>query len=96
MLINSESCRDLILNLYGCQRHPCPFLIHTQLSPMDLVVDRSRGTYSRSRSHRQSIGYWDFEQVGTNSVVTHVLVLSAKVRRNEWLKSVVMTYSRHW
>ena len=28
----------------------------------------------------------DFDMVGINSVKTHVLVLSAKVRRNEWLK----------
>ena len=30
-----------------------------------------------------------FDQVGTNSVMTHVMVLSAKVRRNERLWQTV-------
>ena len=27
----------------------------------------------------------NFNQAGTNSAMTHILVLSAKMRRNEWL-----------
>ena len=53
-------------------------------------LDHSRGTYSRSRPYQESIGYWNFNQEGTNfnhvridSDMTHVLVLSTKVRRNE-------------
>ena len=30
------------------------------------------------------------------NAMTHVLVLSAKVRRNEWLEGVVMVNSKHW
>lgn len=52
----------------------------------------SRGTYVRSRPHQQSVGYWNVNQVEiesrsdwTNSVMTHVPLLSAKVGRNEWL-----------
>jgi hypothetical protein len=32
----------------------------------------------------------------TNNAMTHVLGLSATIRRNERLKWVVMAYSRHW
>ena len=35
--------------------------------------------------HWQSIQYLQFDQARTNSAMTHVLVLSAKVRRNAWL-----------
>ena len=37
----------------------------------------------------------NFDQDGTNSAITHVMVLSAKVRRNEWLKQAIMIDSRH-
>ena len=50
----------------------------------------SRDTYSRSGPHRQGTGIsielgLNFNQAGTNSAMTHVLILSAKGRRNEWL-----------
>ena len=73
---------------------------------MQLVWDEpiySRGAYSQSGSHRQSIGYkilvrlrLNFDLVTTNSAMTHVLVLSSKVRRSELLKWAVMIDSRHW
>jgi hypothetical protein len=57
----------------------------------------SRGAYSQTRSHQQSIGYWNFDKVGTkfdmvrsHSAMTHVMVLSVKVRRNERLTKAVM------
>jgi hypothetical protein len=40
--------------------------------------------------------YRNFVQAGTNRVMTRVMVLSAKVRRNEGLKKVVMTCFRYW
>ena len=56
-----------------------------------------RGVYSQSRSQQQSIGYWNFDKVGTkfdlvrsHSAMTHVMILSVKVRRNKRLKKEVM------
>jgi hypothetical protein len=76
-----------------------------------IILHYCRGAYSRLGPHWQSIGYHNFDQAmiefsimlglnldwgGTDSAMTRVLVLSAKVRRNEWLKWAVMAYSRHW
>ena len=49
----------------------------------------SKGAYFQLGPSRQSIGYRNFNQVGTNSAMTHVIVLSAKVRRNEWLWQIL-------
>ena len=38
----------------------------------------------------------NFNQVGTNNVMTHVMVLSAKVKRNERFKWVVMSDFKHY
>jgi len=38
----------------------------------------------------------NFNHVRIGIVVTHVLDLSAKMRRNEWLHRAIMTYSKHW
>lgn len=38
----------------------------------------------------------NFDQAGTNGAMTHGLDLSAKVRMDEQLKSMIMAYSRHW
>ena len=63
-------------------------------------MNSSRGAYSRLRPHWQSTRDRNFDKAGiefpirlglycdwvkTSSVMTYVLVLSAKVRRNEWL-----------
>ena len=52
----------------------------------------SRKTYSRSGIRQKSIGCHNFDYIGiefqsgqTSNAMTHVLVLSAKGRRNEWL-----------
>ena len=45
----------------------------------------SRGAYSRSGLHQQCIGCWNFDHAGINSTMTHVVVLSAQVRRIEQL-----------
>ena len=62
--------------------------------------DYSGGIYSWVGPHGQPIGYWNLDQagikfliklglnldeVGTNSAMTHILVLGAKLTRNEWL-----------
>ena len=39
----------------------------------------SRGAYSTLGPHRQSIGYRNFDQVGTNNAMTHVMVVCARV-----------------
>ena len=58
-----------------------------------------------NRTHQQSNLYGtgmsiklglNFNHARTNSDMIHVIVLSDKVRRNEWLKSIVSTNSRHW
>lgn len=58
------------------------------------------GTYSWPGPHRQSIGTiisirlgLNFNQTRTNNVMTYVLVLSAKIRRNEWLKLIIQMSS---
>ena len=62
----------------------------------------TRGTYFRWRPHQQSKGYRSFDHVGLNfddagttSAMTYVLVLSAKARRNEQLTWAIMAYSGH-
>ena len=71
----------------------------------------TRGAYSRTSPHQQTLEYRSCDQVGigflimlglnsdragTNSAITHVMVLSAKVRRDEWSKQTVMANSRDW
>ena len=46
----------------------------------------SRGAYFRSGAHQQSIGYLNFDQVGTNNAMARSLGFSVKVRGNERVK----------
>ena len=59
---------------------------HNPTGMFDNKVYGSRGAYSGLGPHHQFIRCWNFDQARTNSAMTHVLVLSAKARRNEWFK----------
>ena len=70
-----------------------------------LWLELETDVYSRgTRSYQGPVGgTWisiklglDFNQVGTNSAMTRVLVLTATVWRNERLKCVVVVDFRHW
>ena len=37
-------------------------------------------------TYLECIGFQNFDQGGTNSVMTYVMVVSAKTRRSEWFK----------
>ena len=63
--------------------------LHGNHTNRNIGLQHSRGTYSQSTPHQQSIGYRNFDQVGTNSDMTHVMILSTKLRRNEQLRQTL-------
>ena len=38
----------------------------------------------------------NYDRMRTNNAMTHVLVLGAEGRMNEWFKRVAMANPRHW
>jgi hypothetical protein len=94
-------CKKLKLELYELSDS---FLSCHTMHMMAFILWHiiSRRAYIQPGPHLQIIGYQNFNQKGIefwsghiNSAMTHVLVLSTKVRRNEWLKWAVMADSRH-